>query len=164
MRSNLRSVLTAVGVLGGVVLVVVVGVFVLGPGSTKIEVFPAVTLGDPPGLGTSEASPAVVIAKNKSGGTSLFGLQFGSETYRVRVQFYTSSGCWPRIDSGDQWPAPFDECSSDVEVEGEVAGLGNAWTGHSIVAVDVDVGHECFDAVSAGDSWPLDTRACLDDS
>jgi hypothetical protein len=164
MRSNLRSVLVALGVLGGVVLVGLVGVLVLGPGSTKIEVFPAVILGDPPSLGSSETSPAVVIAQNKSGGTSLFGLQFGSETYRVRVEFYTSPGCWPRIDSGDQWPAPFDECSSDVAVKGEVAGLGTAWTGHSIVAVDVEVTHECFDAVSAGDSWPSAARSCLDDS
>ena len=163
LRSNLRSVLAALGVLGGMVLVVVVGVLVLGPGSTETEVFPEVTLGDPPDLETPGPSQAVVIAKNTSGGTSLFGLPFGSKTYRVRVQFYTSPGCWPLIDFEDRWPAPFDECSTDVAVEGEVAGLGRAPTGHSIVAVDAEVDHKCFDAVSAGDSWPSDARACLDD-
>jgi hypothetical protein len=155
--------LAALGVLGGVVLVAVVGVIALGSGSTETGVFPEVTLGDPSDLGTSGSSQAVVIAKNTSGGTALFGLPFGRKTYRIRVQFYTPPGCWPRIDSEDRWPAPFDECASDIAVEGEVAGLGRAATGHSIVAVDVEVAHKCFDAVSAGDSWPSDTPTCLDD-
>jgi len=144
--------------------VAVVGVLMVGSGSTETEVFPEVTLGDPPDLGTSGPSQAIVIAKNTTKGTVLFGLPFGRTTYRLRVQFYTSPGCWPQIDFGDRWPAPFDECSSDIEVEGEVSGLGTAPTGHSIVGVDVEVPHECFDAVSAGDSWPTDITACFSNS
>jgi hypothetical protein len=164
MRSTPQSFLAALGVMGGIALVVVIGVLALGPGSTETEVFPDVTLGDPSDLGASGASPAVVVGKHKSGGTSLFGLRFGRETYRLSVQFFTSPGCWPLVDFGDRWPAPFDECLSDVAVEGQVTGLGNAPTGESIVAVDVEVVRDCFDGVTAGASWPPDTPACLDDT
>jgi hypothetical protein len=163
LRSNPRSALTVLGVLGGLVLFAVVGALVLGPGSTEIDVFPGVTLGDPPDLGTSGSSQATVIAKNTSGGFSLFGLALSRRTYGVRVQFYAPPDCWSRVDFGDRWPAPFDECSSDIAVEGEVAGLGRASSGHLIVAVDVEVAQKCFDAVSAGDSWPTDASGCIDD-
>jgi hypothetical protein len=59
-------------------------------------------------------------------------------------------------------PTSFDECASDVAIEGALAGLGSAPSGDTIVAVDVDVPHQCFDAVSAGGSWPPDANACSD--
>jgi len=163
MSVDPRSLLRVLAVLGGLALVAVVGVAALAPNSTETQVFPGVTIGDPPDPGTPEASSAVVVGKQASGGTSLFGLQFGRRTYRVTVQFFAAPGCHQRIDFGDRWPTSVDECSSDVVVEGEVTGLGNAPTGESIVFVDVDVVRDCFDGVAAGVAWPTDLPACLDD-
>jgi hypothetical protein len=163
MSADLRSWLRVLAVLGGLALVAVVGVAALAPNSTETQVFPGVPVGDPPAPGTPEASTAVVVGKRTSGGTSLLGLHFGRRIYRVNVQFFAPPGCWQRIDFGDRWPTSEDECSSDVVVEGEVTGLGNAPTGESIVFVDVDVVRDCFDVVTAGVAWPTDLPACADD-
>jgi len=161
VRSDSPVLKALSGVLGAVLLVVV-GVLALAPGSIETEVFPGVTLGDPPDAGTTEASSAVVVGKNTSGGTSWFGLPFGRSTFRIRVQFYTSAECSALLDAGERWPVPYDECPSPVGIEGEVAGQGIAPTGHSIVAVDVEVTRECSDAVSAGDPWPTPADVCAD--
>ena len=163
MSADRRSLLRVLAGLGGLVLVAVVGVAALAPNSTETQVFPSVTIGDPPAPGTPEASTGVVVGKRTSGGTSLLGLHFGRQTYRVSVQFFAPPGCWQLIDYGDRWPTSADECASDVDVDGEVTGLGNAPTGESIVLVDVDVVRDCFEAVTAGVAWPTDLSACLDD-
>ena len=156
MGSDAKPILA---VLAGVA-VLVVGLLALRPGTVEIQHLPPVTLGDPQDVGPSGTSAGVVIAKNQSGGTSLLGLRFGRTTYRVRVQFYAPPGCFGLVEFGDQWPAPFAECSSDIPVAGEVTGLGNAPTGESIIGVDVEVTEACFAEVATGTSWPPNVLAC----
>ena len=154
---------TAGLIVVGIALVVIFGFVALRPGATEIQVFPEVPLGDPGDLQPSGAPIAVVTGKKQSEGTSILGMKFGRETYLVSVHFYTSRGCLPLIDFGDSWPAPFVECKADLIIEGEVSGLGNAPSGETMVVVDVDVGRDCFDAVSRGSFWPPDVPACIED-
>jgi len=159
-ESDSQAFTAVLAVVGGIAALVVVGLLVLRPGTTETHDFPDVTISDPGDTQPSGAPAAVVTGKRKSGGTSILGVHFGRETFRVSVQFYVSSACLPLIDFGEVWPAVFPECSSDVAVEGEVSGLGRAPTGETLVVVDIDVGSECFDGVSGGVWWPPDVPAC----
>lgn len=150
-------------VVVGITVIVILGFVALRPGTTEIHAFPEVSLGDPGDLQPSGAPIAVVTGKKQSEGTSILGMKFGRETYRVSVHFYASPGCLPLIDFGDSWPAPFVECEGDLTIEGEVSGLGNAPSGETMVLVDVDVASDCFDAVSRGSFWPADVHECIED-
>ncbi|MCP4965590.1 MAG: hypothetical protein GY926_10170 [bacterium] len=163
MSSDGRSFWTVLAAVVGVAGVIAVGILGLRPGTSETQYHPGVTLGDPQDYGSSGSSTALVVGKNQSGGSSLFGLHFGRVTHRISAQFFTSPGCFGLVESGDRWPNSFVECSTDVGVEGTVTGLGRAWTEETIVVVDVEVDQGCFDDVSAGDFWPADVPACLVD-
>ena len=152
------------------VLAVVVGVAIimvaftaLRSGTTETGELRAVTLGDPQDLGPSGTPAAVVVGKNQSGGRSILWMEFGQRN-RLSVQFYAPHGCADLIDFGEQWPAPFNECTSSVPVTGAISGLGTAATGESIVAVDVEVTLDCFDEVTTGSFWPPEVATCTTDT
>jgi len=144
------------GILVVVLVLAAVAVLALRPGSTQTEVLPAVPLPDP----LDDPAGAVVVGLHESGGFSLFGLQFGTVTRTLSVQFHAAPGCFDHTSFGDPWPAPFAECSSAVTIEGTISGGGNAPTGETIVSVDVEVPSECYDTISRGDRWPLSAAVC----
>jgi hypothetical protein len=125
--------------------------------STETQALPAVTLGDPQDV---EPTTAVITEKRQNGGFSIAGLRFGHTTYRIRVQFYAAPGCYELVDFRVPWPAPHQDCASDVPITGTISGLGIAATGESVIGVDVDVGEDCYKAVARGDTWPPATRTC----
>ena len=145
--------------MASVAIIIVVALPALRPSSTETGELRAVTLGDPQDLGTSGNPAAVVIGKNQSGGRSLLGIEFGQRN-RLSVQFYAPQGCSDLIDFGEQWPAPYNECTSAVPVTGAISGLGTAATGESIVTVDVEVTQDCFDDVTIGSPWPPAVATC----
>lgn len=161
MSSDGPSFWAVLAAVAGVAGLLAVGILGLRAGTSETQYHPGVTLGDPQDYGSSGSSTALVVGKNQSGGTSLFGLDFGPVTYRISAQFFTSPGCFALVESGERWPTSFVECSTDVAVEGTVTGLGRAGTEETIVVVDVEVAQDCFDDVSAGDFWPPDVPACL---
>jgi hypothetical protein len=136
-------------------LVAVVGLG-LRPGSTETEFFSEVPLPDP----LDDPAAAVVVGMYETGGFSLFGLEFGTRTRTVTVQFHAAPGCFDHADFGDPWPAPFEECSSPVTIEGTISGGGIASTGDTIVGVDVEVSADCYDTVGRGDPWPFSAAEC----
>lgn len=151
MSSDAKPILAVLAA----VAVLVLGFYALKPVTTETRDLPGVTLGPP------ATSTAVVNAKSQSGGTHFLGLRFGRTTYRVSVLFYAAPDCSGLVEVGDQWPAPFVECSSDVPISGELTGLGIASTGESIIAVDAEVTEDCFARVVRGASWPPGDPACV---
>jgi hypothetical protein len=149
-RISNTSIIVAVLVLAAVVALA------LRPGSTETVVFPDVPLPDP----VDDPAGAVVVGRHESGGFSLFGLQLGTVTRTVTVQFHAAPGCFDHASYGDPWPAPFAECSSAVAIEGTISGGGIAPTGETIVSVDVEVPGDCYDAVRRGDRWPFSAAEC----
>lgn len=144
--SIIVSVLVLAAALAGALL----------PGSVETEVLPDVPLPDP----IAEPAAAVVIGRYESGGLSFFGLRFGTVDHTISVQFYAAPGCFDRVKFGDPWPVPFEECSSDVGIEGTISGGGTAPTGETIVSVDVVVPGACYDTISRGDRWPPSALVC----
>lgn len=141
-----------------VVALVLVAALGLGlrPGSTETGFLSHVPLPDP----LDDPAAAVVVGMYETGGFSLFGLQVGTVTHTVSVQFHAAPGCFDHASFGDPWPAPFEECSSAVTIEGTISGGGIASTGDTIVSVDVDVPGDCYDTVSRGDRWPFSAAEC----
>jgi hypothetical protein len=141
-----------------VVILVLAAAVSLGlrPGSTESGFLSSVPLPDP----LDDPAGAVVVGQYETGGFSFFGLQLGTATRTVRVQFHAAPGCWDHASSGDPWPTPFEECSSPVTIEGTISGRGIAPTGETIVSVDVEVPGDCYDAISSGDRWPSTVAAC----
>jgi len=93
-------------------------------------------------------SGPVVFASHSTGPRfSLFGLDFGDKSYVVHVGFVPPTGCMP-VD-GDHITAG-GPCG---DVSGTVAGGGTLETGDRLLIVAVDVGRDCFDAVTPGDRW-----------
>ncbi len=149
-RISNASIIVVVLVLAAAV------VLALRPGSTETEVLPDVPLPDP----LDDPAGAVVVGLYESGGFSLLGLQFGTVTRTLSVQFHAAPGCFDHASFGDPWPTPFEECSSAVTIEGTISGGGIAPTGETIVSVDVEVPGDCYDTVSRGDRWPLSAAVC----
>ena len=117
--------------------------------TTETETHPPVTLPDP-----TDESAAIVIGRHKSGGFSLFGLQFGSVTSTIDVQFYAPPGCRDLVATGDAWPVAHPECAVPIAISGVVSGGGIAPTGETIMTVSLEVDRACYDAVALGDAWP----------
>ena len=163
MSSDGREFLVVLATVAGILLVLGVGFLALRTGTTEIQHRPGVTLGHPEDYGSEGSSTALVTAKTQSGGRSLFGISFGKVTYRISAQFFTPPGCFSLVESGDQWPTPFLECSTAVDVEGTVTGLGRAQTAETIVVVDLEVTKDCFQNVSVGGWWPPGIDSCLPD-
>lgn len=161
MSSNGPSSWAVVAGVAGVVVLLAAGLLALRPGDPEVQYQPTVTFGSPEEYGSQGSSKALVVAKHESGGSSLFGISFGTISYRISVQFFTEPGCFPLVDFGEQWPSGFAECSTDIDVAGSITGLGRAQTGDTIVVVDLDVTTDCFRGVSEGDWWPPATDACL---
>ncbi len=143
-------------IIVAVLVLVAAVVWALRPGSTETVFHPSVPLPDP----LEDPAAAVVVGMHESGGFSVLGLQFGTVTRTVSVQFHAGPGCWDHASFGDAWPAPFEECSSAVTIEGTISGGGTASTGETIVSVDVAVSGECYDTVALGDRWPLTAAEC----
>lgn len=153
-----REVKPILAVLAGVVVIVGL-VLAMRPGTSETTVLPPVTLGDPIDV---EPSAAIVVSKFQSEGTSILWMNFGRTTHRLSVQFYAPPGCSDLVTFDDPWPAPFDECTTDLPIVGSISGLGIAPTQESIVAVEVEVTEECFDRVPRGASWPPDATECTE--
>ena len=103
----------------------------------------------------------VVHALRAPGGLSLFGLQIVDPTHRVEVQFLTGPDCAAVLDPGEPWPTSYPECSSAVDVEGEVGSLGNTGTGRSLVGVIFVVSGGCYDLLERGMPWPPADPECV---
>ncbi len=145
------------GIGGIVALVLLAGalaLLVLRPGSTEVVVDDSKPIAPP------EAGTAVVAFLRQSGGVSFFGLRITDSTHFVEVQFITEPGCWVMVGSGDPWPTPYPECSSPVEMVGEVGGLGTTMTGDSLVGVQIKVRGDCYDLLERGMTWPSDHPEC----
>jgi len=143
-------------IIGVLVLIAGAVLFALRPGSSTIEVLPDVPLPDP----QTDPAGAVVIGLHESGGFSLFGMDFGTVTHIVSVQFHAAPGCFDQANLEDPWPTPYEECASAVTIAGTISGNGIAPTGESIVAVDVEVSAACYDTVNRGDRWPPAAAEC----
>lgn len=128
----------------------------LRPGSTETGFLSEVALPDP----LDDPAAAVVVGMYETGGFSLFGLQIGTGTHMVRVQFHAAPGCFDHASFGDPWPAPFEECLSAVTIEGTISGGGIVSTGDTIANVDVKVSGDCYDTVSRGERWPFSAAEC----
>jgi hypothetical protein len=139
-------------------VIIVIGVLFVGLRSvrTEVTVEPPISIPD----ASEDPSAAVVISRLKSGGFSLFGLQFGTVTYSVTVQLYAEPGCYDRIADGGSWPPSISGCDSPVAIEGVISGGGIAATGESIIGVDVEVTGDCYDTIERGDAWPPADVAC----
>jgi hypothetical protein len=154
-----ESVASAILGVAGVVVVLVVGVLVvvaLGPGSTTIVVHPPIEFDDVESAGPSAA---IVISKHETGGSWIPGFTIG-RTSLVRVQFFDEPGCLEAVSSSQDWPTPHEECTSTVLVRGQATRVGRAATGRSIISVDVEVSNSCYDTVMPGDSWPTSAPEC----
>ncbi len=135
----------------GALVLGAVAVASLGTTRTESSRSSSVTLGNPD---DTRLGDVVVTGKTQSGGTSIFGIQFGHVTYRVGVRFIAAPGCYESAAFGDRWPISIDECSVEVPIEGEISGGGTTSTGDSIIEVLVEVPGQCFDAAVVGDTWP----------
>lgn len=97
----------AAAILGTIVVGVLI-VVALTPGSTTTAVLPSIDIDDVESVGPNEA---VVITKYESGGSSILGFTIGRTRHLVRVQFFDDSGCRAVISSGDPWPTSAPECA-----------------------------------------------------
>ncbi len=145
--------------LGGILTFTLVAValvfFALRPGSIEVVVGDATPIA-PPGDGA-----AVIGSLLQSGGFSPFGFQITDSTHYVEVQFITQPGCLEMVDSGDPWPTPYTECTSPVEVVGEVGGSGITMSGEFLVGVQIKVPGDCYDLLERGMTWPSDHLECI---
>jgi len=146
----------AATILGAIVVGVLI-VVALAPGSTTIGVGPPIELDDVESLGLNAA---VVSAKRESGGSSIFGFTIGRTSHLVAVQFFEDPGCHAVVSSGEPWPTPHEECRNTVPVSGEISGIGITATGQSIIGVELEVSGTCYDTVTPGDSWPTSAPEC----
>ncbi|HSG79545.1 MAG TPA: hypothetical protein VLD62_08200 [Acidimicrobiia bacterium] len=147
-----------IGTGGTVVLVLLLGgviALALRP-STESVVYD-----DTPPIVIPEDGTPVVHALRAPGGLSLFGLQIVDPTHRVEVQFLTGPDCAAVLDPGEPWPTSYPECSSAVDVEGEVGSLGNTGTGRSLVGVIFVVSGGCYDLLERGMPWPPADPECV---
>jgi len=142
------------GIVGLILLAAAVAFVALRPGSTVVVV------DDAPPIAFPEAGIAVVASLRQSGGFSPFGLRITESTHYVEVHFITEPGCSVVVDSGDPWPTPYPECSSPVEMVGEVGGLGRTMSGDSLVGVQIKVPGACYDLLERGMTWPSDHPEC----
>jgi len=144
-----------VGGIAALTLVAAALVFVaLRPGSTEVR------FDDAPPIAPPEAGAAVVVSLHQSGGFSPFGLRITDSTHYVEVQFITQPDCFVVVDSGDPWPTPYPECSSPVEMVGEVAGWGRTMSGDSLVGVQIMIPGDCYDLLERDMMWPSDHPEC----
>jgi len=94
-------------------------------------------------------SGPVVFASHTSGPRfSLFGLDFGGQSYVVHVGFVPPPGC--SAEDGEHI-TPGGPCG---DIAGEVVGGGTLETGDRLMIVAVDVGRNCFEELEPGDQWP----------
>ena len=154
MSRELSAALVAGLVLAAAVLALGLG---LGGSSERGE-NPFAQLAD----GPTELGEGVVVGKAATGGLSIFGMRFRSQTYSADVQLLAEAGCALSLKGGDPWPSTREECASDVPVAGEIVGLGQTATGESIVGVRVELTRDCYDALTPGDLWPPDRPGCED--
>jgi hypothetical protein len=146
------------GVLIGTLVVGILVVVALAPGSTTTVVLPPIEF-DVTESGGPNA--AVVISKNESGGSSILGFRIGRTSYLVHVQFFDEPGCHAVVSSGERWPTSHEECRSTVPVRGQVSGIGIAPTGRSMIGVEVEVSDTCYETVTPGDAWPTSAPECV---
>jgi hypothetical protein len=145
------------GVSGTVVLVgLLVGVVFYGLRSASVEV----VYDDGPVVVAPETGEAVVATLRASGGFAPFGLRIVDSTHTVAIQFTTAPGCADLLAGGDPWPSPHTECSSPVDVNGQVAGLGVTQTGRSLVGVEFTVSRRCWEQLEQGMTWPPNRPQC----
>ncbi len=143
-----------VGAVVAFILLAAMVFVALRPGSTEVVVDDATPIAPP------EAGAAVVASLRQSGGFSPFGLRITDSTHYVEVQFVTEPGCLALVDSGDPWPMPYPECSSPVEMVGEVGGLGRTLSGDSLVGVQIKVPGDCYNLLERGMTWPSGHPEC----
>ncbi len=144
------------GVIVGALVVgtLVLGALALGAGGMTTTVTSGSSLaafGDPEDV---EPAEVLITGLHRSGGTSILGFHLGRTTYRVSVQFIAGAGCFELLADGDRWPAPPEECSSPVTIQGEVAGGGRTSRGESIIGLMVETSRECFEMAAVGEPWP----------
>lgn len=129
----------------------------LRPGQTETVVLPPIDIPPP-----SEADPGegTVVSRIRTGGNSIFGIEFGSWEHRLEVQFYAPEGCFEIADSEGRWPTSAPECATEIDITGEFGGGGIDATGASIITVLVTVSGDCYEATPRGATWPLTSPAC----
>jgi hypothetical protein len=142
-------------------IAVAVVVVALRPGTTETQVLPPLDIPDP---ADAEPGSGLVISRIRTGGTSIFGIEFGSFDHQLEVQLYAPPGCIETIRFGDHWPPGTPECATETVIEGEFVSGGTASTGESIIGVLVDVSADCYDATARGAAWPLTAPECTADS
>lgn len=145
------------GVSGTVALALVLAglaFYGLRPGRTEV------VYDEGPVITAPDTGAAVVAFLRESGGFSPFGLRFTDSTHYVEVQFITEPGCFELLDGGDPWPTPHQQCSSSVEMVGEVGSLGINRFGRSLVGVQFKVPRACYELLVPGMAWPSGFPEC----
>lgn len=141
-------------------LVVALGAFAfIGLRGTRTEIF----VSDDPEVTVAQDGTAVVDVLRESGGFSLLGLHFTDSTHSVEVKFITAPGCSGRVETGDPWPAPLDECAGPTGLAGAIGGTGVTITGDSVIGVVFEVPRGCFKRLSRGMPWPTEFPECSAD-
>ncbi len=137
----------------GIVAVVVLGLGLAG-GSTRIEIS-EIRPANP------DAGPAIARLLVDEG-FEVLGIRFGSDTYRVRVQFAAPADCLEHLVGGADWPLDEEACRSDVAIKGVVAGSGRTALGATIVVVEREISRECYEALRplGAAPWPPGVAGC----
>lgn len=134
-----------------VAVMVVVGLALLGAAAFTTGGAVVTDGGEGPAVEVPLPAPGsgpVVFSSHSTGPRfSLFGLDFGGQSYVVHVGFVPPPGCL--AEDGDHI-TPGGPCGN---IAGEIVGGGTLETGDRLLIVAVDVGRDCFDAVTPGDQW-----------
>ena len=146
--------LLLVGVLV-VVVIAAVGVGALGQTRTVSESAGAGRIPDPAGDG----SAGVIMELRESGGFSLFGVTLGSRSYEAFVGFVAPAECVSQDETGHE-ALRSDGVCADLPARGEVSGNGTTADGLNLVIVTVDISKRCYEALAAGETWPVSTKVC----
>lgn len=144
---------------GGVILVVVVaalGVGMLGTTVTSSE-GPSRELPAPP----EDGSAGVVWDLRTIEGTSILGIKLQRDRREAHVAMVVNEECVRVSESGDEELAGGGACEN-LPARGEVVGGGTTEAGSRLVIVRVDVGRQCYEALTVGVAWPVSDRSCLD--
>ena len=142
-----------------VLIAVALLILALRPGRTETEVLPPLDLPPP---AETDPDEGFVISRFRTGGTSIFGIEFGSWENRLEVQFYAPEGCIDIARAEGMWPTSASECATPIDIAGEVGGGGVTATGESIITVIVNVSRDCYEATPRGATWPLTSPDCTD--